>query len=223
MSARATLALDAATYTGSVAVIVGSEVLAERDVAMRGVHEERLLPAVAEALEAANVTVRDLGRIVCGAGPGSFTSLRIAGAIAKGIATARAVPLFAVPSLALVVAGAEHTGAPGRWLAVLDAMRGDVYAQPFDVRGDWSVAPLAAPALFPRAELSARAAAVCATPIGPAEPVAAAPRAGGVTRLEGVLAASGAVDLATWEPEYGRLAEAQVKWERAHGRPLPGA
>jgi len=29
------------------------------------------------------------------------------------------------------------------------------------------------------------------------------------------------VDLASWEPDYGRLAEAQVRWEAAHGRPLP--
>jgi tRNA threonylcarbamoyladenosine biosynthesis protein TsaB len=27
-------------------------------------------------------------------------------------------------------------------------------------------------------------------------------------------------DLASWEPSYGRLAEAQVKWEAAHGRSL---
>jgi tRNA threonylcarbamoyladenosine biosynthesis protein TsaB len=32
--------------------------------------------------------------------------------------------------------------------------------------------------------------------------------------------AAGPVDLARWEPMYGRLAEAQVKWEAAHGRPL---
>ena len=32
-----------------------------------------------------------------------------------------------------------------------------------------------------------------------------------------------AVDLDAWEPSYGRLAEAQVKWEAAHGRPLAGA
>jgi tRNA threonylcarbamoyladenosine biosynthesis protein TsaB len=30
----------------------------------------------------------------------------------------------------------------------------------------------------------------------------------------------GPVDLERWEPSYGRLAEAQVKWEAAHGRPL---
>jgi tRNA threonylcarbamoyladenosine biosynthesis protein TsaB len=39
--------------------------------------------------------------------------------------------------------------------------------------------------------------------------------------LESLLA-SGPVDLASWEPSYGRLAEAQVRWEAAHGRPLQG-
>jgi tRNA threonylcarbamoyladenosine biosynthesis protein TsaB len=31
------------------------------------------------------------------------------------------------------------------------------------------------------------------------------------------------VSSSEWEPEYGRLAEAQVRWEAAHGRPLPNA
>jgi tRNA threonylcarbamoyladenosine biosynthesis protein TsaB len=32
---------------------------------------------------------------------------------------------------------------------------------------------------------------------------------------------SGAVPLDGWEPDYGRLAEAQVKWEASNGAPLP--
>jgi tRNA threonylcarbamoyladenosine biosynthesis protein TsaB len=35
-----------------------------------------------------------------------------------------------------------------------------------------------------------------------------------------MLASAPEADLATWEPAYGRLAEAQVKWEAAHGRAL---
>ena len=42
-----------------------------------------------------------------------------------------------------------------------------------------------------------------------------------VARLEQLLVARGPVDLASWEPAYGRLAEAQVRWESTHGRPLP--
>jgi len=56
---------------------------------------------------------------------------------------------------------------------------------------------------------------------GPAEATEGWPRARGVARLEPMLGA--AVDLATWEPSYGRVAEAQARWEREHGRPLERA
>jgi tRNA threonylcarbamoyladenosine biosynthesis protein TsaB len=48
--------------------------------------------------------------------------------------------------------------------------------------------------------------------------VAATPRAAAVAFVAAPWVRE--VALATWEPAYGRLAEAQVKWEAAHGRPL---
>ena len=77
MSTPLTLAIDASTYRGTVAVISGGQVIAAAEVAMRGEREERLMPAVAAALGEARIAVADLGRVVAGAGPGSFTSLRI--------------------------------------------------------------------------------------------------------------------------------------------------
>jgi hypothetical protein len=59
--------------------------------------------------------------------------------------------------------------------------------------------------------------------IGPAEELAAIPRARGVAHLAERLERAGPVDLAAWEPVYGRVAEAQAAWERAHGRPLSRA
>ena len=46
------------------------------------------------------------------------------------------------------------------------------------------------------------------------------PDASAVASLLSRVIAAGAVPLDSWEPRYGRLAEAQVKWEAAHGRPL---
>ena len=119
-----TLALEAATLSGSVAVIRDGEVLASREVAMRSGAEEHLLPAIGDALREAGATVRDLGRVVCGAGPGSFTSLRVSASLAKGLAFAQQIPLLAVPSLALIAADESLTD--GAYLTVLDALRGDV-------------------------------------------------------------------------------------------------
>lgn len=212
-----TLAIDASTYQGTVAVIDGTTVLEERTVAMRGEHEERLMPAVAECLGASGARV---DQIVCGEGPGSFTSLRIAGAIAKGLAESLGRPLVAAPSLGLIVAGVRGLTA-GRYLAALDAMRGESYISRIDVDDDGRLRAGDVERV-PTAELPGIAGE--RTLIGPGLAVDAHPHARGVARLIGTDLLR-AVELDGWEPRYGRLAEAQVKWEAAHGRPLitPGA
>lgn len=217
-----TLAIDASTYTGTVAVLEGESVLAHRSTAMRGAEEERLMPAVAEALGQAGIGVAHLERVCCGAGPGSFTSLRIAASIAKGIATARDLPLVAVPSLALVVASAEATGAPGRYVAALDALREEHYVATCVVGADGMIESIGRVERWPTRELAARAADTGPL-VGPGCAIEASPDAAALPRLAGWLARAEPVDLASWEPDYGRLAEAQVKWEAAHGRPLPAA
>lgn len=216
-----TLALDASTYTGTVAVDRDGRLLAHGRVPMRGEHEERLMPAVADALAGAGVERGGVARIVCGGGPGSFTSLRIAASIAKGLATAWACPLYAVPSLALIVVGAEPAPAPGRYLAALDALRGESYVAGYAVDAEGGVAEVMPLRLVPHGEVAAVARSLDARLAGPGQPLDLAPDARGVARLADLIAATGAVDLGSWEPDYGRKAEAQVRWEAAHGRPLP--
>ncbi|MEP6692976.1 MAG: tRNA (adenosine(37)-N6)-threonylcarbamoyltransferase complex dimerization subunit type 1 TsaB [Gemmatimonadaceae bacterium] len=208
-----TLALDASTYAGSVAIVDGARMLAERSVAMRGEREERLMPAVDEAIRGAGIAASDLACIVCGAGPGSFTSLRIAGSIAKGMALGLGVPLYAVSSLWLIVAGAEPALASGTYRAGLDAMRGEQHVQTIVVEDNGMLTEADEPRIATAREIAAHS-----TSIGPAFATGHAPHARGVTRLD--LSLMHPVDLASWEPSYGRLAEAQVKWEAAHGRPL---
>ena len=213
------LALDASTYAGSCALVRGGSVLAERVVAMRGEREERLMPAVAELLAGAGASVADLEGVACGGGPGSFTSLRVAASIAKGITVARSIPLFAAPSPLLVVAGAEPSPPEGSYMVLLDAMRGDVFGLSLrvDARGD--LRDVGAASLLRRAEALARAAREQATVVGPGEARALAPHARGFARLL-VQGLAREADVALWEPDYGRKAEAQVRWEQAHGRPL---
>jgi tRNA threonylcarbamoyladenosine biosynthesis protein TsaB len=216
-----TLVLEASTYAGSAAVIDGARVVAERAVAMRGREHEALMPAVAAVLAEAKVSPGAIERVVCGAGPGSFTSLRIAGAIAKGLALAAVCPLVPVSSLALVVASREPF-APGRYLAAIDALRGEHYVGLFEVGVEGNLRALGPELRVSSAEVLERAAEHDAIAVGPGREGAAHvdPRAAAAARLADLLDASPAADLAGWEPAYGRLAEAQVKWEAAHGRSL---
>jgi tRNA threonylcarbamoyladenosine biosynthesis protein TsaB len=217
-----TLALDASTYRGTVAVLEEDRVVVHGTVAMRGRDAERLMPAVDEALRGAGASLKAVGRVVCGAGPGSFTSLRIAASLAKGIAVGRAIPLYAVSSLSLIVAGNVSDGprGPRRYLAVLDALRGESYAAEFE-HDAGVVRPLGGLQLLGSAEVASLAERAGARAVGPEQPDHWHPHARGVALLEGVMAQDGPVNLADWEPIYGRLAEAQVKWETAQGRALP--
>jgi tRNA threonylcarbamoyladenosine biosynthesis protein TsaB len=212
----ATLVIEASTPRATVAVMHGDAILADVTVTMGSERDERLMPAVAAALAAAQVGVADLARVICGAGPGGFTGLRIAAALAKGLVTGAEPRLAAVSSLLLIVAGALDRLEPGLYLASLDALRGERYASLVAV----AVGPASASATrrlalqgptrrLPDAALEAWAREVGATIIGPACAVEAWPEARGIVGVPGD--AVGDVDVATWEPEYGRLAEAEVR------------
>ncbi|MEP6991923.1 MAG: tRNA (adenosine(37)-N6)-threonylcarbamoyltransferase complex dimerization subunit type 1 TsaB [bacterium] len=216
-----TLVLEASTYAGSAALLDGQAVVAERSVAMRGREHEMLMPAVSDLLAASDLVRGAIGRVVCGAGPGAFTSLRVAASIAKGIAMALHIPLVTVSSLALMVA-ARTPQAPGRFLAVLDAMRDESYVQLFEVDGDGEMTAIGGVSVIPTAQVDALTAESTAMPVGPGRAGVefAVPHAAAAVNITKMIDSAGSAILAEWEPGYGRLAEAQVKWEAEHGRPL---
>jgi tRNA threonylcarbamoyladenosine biosynthesis protein TsaB len=223
-----TIALDGSTYTGSVAILRGSAVVVERTLGgsdggiERSGRGESLMPAIAECLSEAGITGKDVTRIVCGAGPGSFTSLRVAGSLAKGLAVGYGVDLYSVSSLVLTVAGLKGSLVPGPYLSLLNAMREEFFAQRVEVRSDGSVRKLGRLGVISAAALGElrldESALKC---IGPGQEIDAFPHARGVARLVREIESSAPVDISSWEPDYGRLAEAQVRWEAEHGRPLP--
>jgi tRNA threonylcarbamoyladenosine biosynthesis protein TsaB len=215
------LALDGSTYAGSVALLRENVVIAEKQLADvekpgRSGREELFMPMVAECLRDGQVAPLDLDRVICGAGPGSFTSLRIAASIAKGIAVGASIPLLSVSSLALIVADA---GKEGRWMAVLPAMRGEVYAALFEMK-DGVLLEIEGPRIIAEIEVRKEAADAEALLVGPAVVRGQNPHARAVSSMLESIVSGGECDIDTWEPQYGRLAEAQVKWEAAHGRKL---
>ncbi len=218
-----TLAMDASIYRGTVAVLDGTRLVVAQSAAMRGQDAERLMPAVDQAVRDAGCTVSDLDRVVCGSGPGSFTSLRIAASLAKGLAVGRSIPLFAVSSLALIVAANVKDGprGPRRYLATLDALRGESYVALFE-HDAGAVRALDVMQRVPHEKVTEIAQRERARAVGPDQADAWLPHARGVALLDALIDDAGPVELATWEPLYGRMAEAQVKWESAHGRALPG-
>ena len=230
-----TLALDAATSTASVAVFQDGTLLAEATLDTRHRDEERLMPAIAATLARAAAAPGQVTRVVCGNGPGSFTSLRIAAAIAKGLSVSLGAELWVASSLALVVAGSDCTRQPGRYMACLDAMRGEWYVRLFHVDGGGMLRAAEDGYRLPRVSLEQESRRFGAVLVGPGAGPGAGPGVGPGVELDVCLDAAPhargiarlttgdllwVVDRSSWEPDYGRLAEAQVKWEALHGRAL---
>jgi len=118
------LGLDTSTLTSGIAVVDDTRVLADARHDASG-RTADLLVAIDAVCKRAGIAPMELDAVAIGAGPGSFTGLRIGMATAKGIAFAAGKPLWAVSSLAALAFDART---PGFVVAVLDARRGEVYA-----------------------------------------------------------------------------------------------
>lgn len=128
------LAFDTSTPLGAVALGWGTELLGESVLPHQGRHASTLLPTIRDLLEDAGLTLRELGGVVAGAGPGSFTGVRVAAATARGLVRGADIALIPVSSLAAAAIGPLlEDPAP---LAVCFDARGDrVFAGVYGMAG----------------------------------------------------------------------------------------
>ena len=112
-------------------------------------HAERLVAMQADLLAGAGWGWRQLDLVCATRGPGSFTGLRIGLAAARGLALACEVPVLGLGTLEALAAGVEDAPDAAR-LALIDARRGQLYAQAFAADG----AALAPPAVLAPAEVA---------------------------------------------------------------------
>lgn len=120
------LAIDTSTEIASVALLVGEELTGEQQDSPK-THAQLLLPIIDRLLNNSGVSVSQLDGIIFGCGPGSFTGLRIACSIAKGLAYANDLGLIPVSSLAAITWEARTLEPNAQVLAVLDARMQELY------------------------------------------------------------------------------------------------
>jgi tRNA threonylcarbamoyladenosine biosynthesis protein TsaB len=148
------LALDGSLARCSAAVLAEGRIVARESAAAERGHAAILPPMVGRVLRAAGVTAPQLDAVAVGVGPGGFTGLRAALALAQGIALGAGLPLVGVTtSEALVAALAEEErrGARAVWSAI-DTRRGGgrVILERF---APGAAVPLGPPEAFAEAEL----------------------------------------------------------------------
>lgn len=136
------LAFDTSTELLSIAVSGGAGApLLEHAGAGGAQASAALIPAIQQLLGRAGLRLQDLDAIAFGRGPGSFTGLRTACAVAQGLGFGADVPLLGVDTLTLVAEEARQHAGVTEVVAVLDARMGEVYWAPRRWRdGGWDTA-----------------------------------------------------------------------------------
>jgi tRNA threonylcarbamoyladenosine biosynthesis protein TsaB len=201
------LGIDTSTAIASIAVVDERATLALAHQHTRGAE---LLVMIDEVCVGAAIGPHDLDAVAIGAGPGSFTGLRIGMATAKGIAFAAKCPLWAVSSLAALAHGELADDPTGTVVAVLDARRGELFAGAFTKDG-----PVGPERVLKPDELAAfSAGARC---IGDIFDPPRTPSAVDVAKL--ALAGSRANVLVAGAPAYLRLSDAEIMYPDG----VPGA
>ena len=123
---RPTLVIDTSTRLSLVALARDRvESVSRRDVRRR--HGSHVLEQIDEVLSVARASLDDIGTLVVGTGPGSFTGLRVGLATAKTIAYTRSLPLIGVMSSAALRRAAADAGAAADAAVVLPAGAHDHY------------------------------------------------------------------------------------------------
>lgn len=140
-----TLAIDTATELCSVAVLHGDEIT-ELVESVGNKHSERVLPMIDAALSRAGLLLGDVDIFAFGAGPGSFTGLRIACGIAQGLAYGKRKQVVPVGNLRALAAHAFSNVLQGNLLlAAIDARMNEAYCAIY--RRDPQVTEARAPTL----------------------------------------------------------------------------
>ena len=123
------LAFELSTEACSVAVHVDGQVRERFEIAPRR-HAELALPWAEELLAEAGIARSQLDAIALGRGPGAFTGVRLAIALAQGVALALDRPLIPVSTLQALAMRAPAEA--GQVLAAIDARMGEVYVARYE-------------------------------------------------------------------------------------------
>jgi tRNA threonylcarbamoyladenosine biosynthesis protein TsaB len=129
------LALEFSSDRRSVALARGGAVLAE---AVQHT-ESRATDAfglIARILAEAKISRDEIEVIAVGLGPGSYTGIRAAIAVAQGWQLARGVKLLGISSVAAMAAQAQAENIFGRIRLAVDAQRGEFYLGSWEISAD---------------------------------------------------------------------------------------
>ena len=122
------LILDSSTKKLYVCLVSDNKILFEKYIEGRNDHAKNIVATIDEALKSAEIDSDKLNEIIVGVGPGSYTGVRMAVAVAKMMAVFKKnIKLYTISTLKLMSSNKK-----GLVLASIDARRGNCFGMIID-------------------------------------------------------------------------------------------
>lgn len=133
------LHIETSSINCSVAVSIHSTIVSIVEKEEANIHASMLTVFIEQAITKANIELKDLDAIAVGAGPGSYTGLRIGVSTAKGLCYALGIPLISCSSLYNLYLNAKNRiqTVEAQIIPLIDARRMEVYTCRFNYDGTW--------------------------------------------------------------------------------------
>ncbi len=128
------LQLETSTEVCSVAISNDGKLVAISESHVHNSHSEIITTLIENCLSESGLTLHQVNAIAISDGPGSYTSLRVGTATAKGLCYGLGIPLIAIDSLQILAAGVDQAqiGAGDAIIPMIDARRMEVYTSVFN-------------------------------------------------------------------------------------------
>lgn len=125
------LAFDASTDNLSLGMLYGGKVIVDHNEQARFC-SSRLIARIDKYFKKFRLTLKDFDALVVGRGPGSFTGLRIAFSVAKGLSVSCGIPVITIGSFSAIAYGFKDRYE--RIAVIADARKSLAYTAAFAVK-----------------------------------------------------------------------------------------
>lgn len=117
-----TLIIDSATKILYEALILDDKVIDERYIAGQNDHAKNIVSVLEDMLNKEGIETKDLDKIICGVGPGSYTGVRMGVTVAKMIGAFQNKEVCTISTLDLMASGCDKEA-----LSMIDSRRGNAF------------------------------------------------------------------------------------------------
>ncbi len=128
------LGIDTSLSVATIAILEDEKILGQMSLNVKNKHSETLMPIIKILMDTLKIKPKEIEKVVCGVGPGSFTGLRIGIATAKAFCYSNNIKAIPVSTLDLLATNIKYTDR--LIVPIIDGKRNNIYVSTYKIENE---------------------------------------------------------------------------------------